>query len=549
MKRNTPTLRRRRLVRRLPVPAALLLLPLVAVLAPAALAAEGDLDPSFSGDGMVTTDLGGSDSAQAVAVRADGAIVVAGAGVGFELARYTRDGTLDGSFSGDGKQVTDFGGGTNGASGVAFQPDGKILAAGYAWVGNSPGNRDFALARYLPNGDLDSSFSGDGKQTTDFTGIHDFGQGLALQPDGKIVVAGSAEDTGVADFALARYLPDGNLDTSFSGDGKLTTDFGGLDYGNAVALQPDGKIVVAGVSGSSFAVARYAADGSPDLTFSGDGRVTTAFADPSAGHAVAIQADGKIVVAGGEGSSFALARYNADGTLDASFGDAGMRTTAVPGGVVSAYALAIQGDGRPVAAGIEYETGGGRDFVLARYLTGGTLDSTLSGDGIVTTDLGGYNGAFALAVQADGAIVAAGPANGDFGVARYLGTPPPKPLDTTVTIQLHGKKLHLRGRHASARLTCPASEASPPCSGTLTIRTAKKVRLGQHRARVVLATQRFTIDAGAAGRVKLHLSKRKRALVRSVPGARHVRALIEVEDASGNHTTVVKRLRLVLPAR
>ena len=89
------------------------------------------------------------------------------------------------------------------------------------------------------------------------------------------------------------------------------------------------------MSGSSFAVARYAADGSPDLTFSGDGRVTTAFADPSAGHAVAIQADGKIVVAGGEGSSFALARYNADGSFDASFGDAGLRTTAGPGGVVS----------------------------------------------------------------------------------------------------------------------------------------------------------------------------------------------------------------------
>src|SRR4051794_23755500 len=170
-------------------------------------------------------------------------------------------------------------------------------------------------------GDLDVSFSGDGKQTTDFGGS-DAATSVAVQTDGKIVVAGSSG----GNFALARYGADGTLDASFSGDGLVTTDLGGTDAGQDVAIQADGKIVVAGSSGGSFAVARYTAAGGLDTSFSGDGLQTTDFGAAAGGTAVAIQADGRIVVGGSSGGDFALARYDAQGGLDSSFSGDGKQT-------------------------------------------------------------------------------------------------------------------------------------------------------------------------------------------------------------------------------
>src|SRR5215208_3932336 len=221
------------------VVAAALLLP------PGALAAAGSLDPMFSGDGRQTTVFGpGNSRAEAVAIQPDGKIVAVGtaAGARFAVARYSLNGSLDPTFSGDGRHTTDFAGDRAGAYAVATQADGRIVVVGTAGAsGLLPGN--FALARYNPNGSLDASFSGDGKQTTDFGGF-DEATGVALQGDGKIVVVGQ---TALSDFALARYNPNGSLDTSFSGDGKETTDFGGVDDGaGGVALQEDGKIIAAG---------------------------------------------------------------------------------------------------------------------------------------------------------------------------------------------------------------------------------------------------------------------------------------------------------------
>ena len=196
---------------------------------------------------------------------------------------------------------------------MALQPDGKIVAAGRA-LG------DFALARYLPNGSLDPTFSGDGKVTTDFSGgSFDEVHALALQPDGKLVVAGRG---GVGhDFALARYLPNGTLDSTFSGDGKLTTDFGSVEFEMVLALvlQPDGKLVVAGTGGAGhdFALARYLPNGTLDSTFSGDGKLTTDFgSNRDEASALAIQPNnGRLVVAGISGTpglrDFTLARYHA----------------------------------------------------------------------------------------------------------------------------------------------------------------------------------------------------------------------------------------------
>src|SRR5215208_3588985 len=262
------------------VVAAALLLP------PGALAAAGSLDPMFSGDGRQTTVFGpGNSRAEAVAIQPDGKIVAVGtaAGARFAVARYSLNGSLDPTFSGDGRHTTDFAGDRAGAYAVATQADGRIVVVGTAGAsGLLPGN--FALARYNPNGSLDKSFSGDGKQTTDFGG-YDGATGVALQGNGKIVAAGYTADRAraAADFALARYNRNGSLDPTFSGDGKQTTRFAdGDDQAYGVAIQADGKIVAAGGGSlysypSNFALARYRSNGSLDPTFSGDGRRTTDF--------------------------------------------------------------------------------------------------------------------------------------------------------------------------------------------------------------------------------------------------------------------------------
>jgi uncharacterized delta-60 repeat protein len=414
-------------------------------------AAPGDLDQGFSGDGKsTTTDFGKQAFGSGVALQADGKIVVAGTSfytvcediwcsspAEFALARYNADGTLDTSFSGDGKETTDFGGSDYGAYDVAIQPDGKIVAVGHTGTGA----HEFAIARYNPDGSLDSSFSGDGKETTDF-GDLDYGTDygaydVAIQPDGKIVAVGR---TGGGDFGLARYSPDGSLDTSFSGDGKATTDLGGLDYGRAVALQADGKIVVAGTTlvgaDGDFALARYNPDGTLDSSFSGDGKETPDFGVRHDGEAVALQADGKIVVAGSTQSddgNFALTRHQTDGSLDTSFSGNGEQTTNF-GGRDYGHAVAIRPEGEIVVAGESAV-----DFALAVYTPDGSLDSSFSADGKQTTDFGasGFGSldiANDVALQPDGKIVAAGLSDSGFTLARYHGGSEPDTSAPETTI-------------------------------------------------------------------------------------------------------------------
>jgi uncharacterized delta-60 repeat protein len=273
---------------------------------------DGSLDKSFGGDGTISTNVNGWDWGRSVTIQPDAKIIVAGYSDGFTLIRYNTDGSLDTTFDGDGKLVTPVG---SGAFGVTVQADGKIIA-----VGDAPDQRsnNFGLVRYNADGSLDVSFDNDGIQVTDF-GSSEWARSVGVQDDGKIVVAGRSH-TG-AKFALARYNADGSLDTSFDGDGQLTTDFGsGSCEGQSITLQPDGKILVAGYSSGDFALARYNADGSLDTSFDGDGKLTTDFGSSDGGSSVTLQEDGKIVVAGTSSGDFALARYNADGSLDTSFG-------------------------------------------------------------------------------------------------------------------------------------------------------------------------------------------------------------------------------------
>ncbi len=396
---------------------------------------NGSLDTSFAGDGKQTASFGESDVAKGVAVQGDGKIVAVGNNCNgnpdttcdFALARFNPNGSLDTTFSGDGRQTADLGD-IDIAGATRVQGDGKIVVVGDVTQLPS-GAPDFALARFNPNGSLDTTFSGDGKQTTDFGSSGDRAHGVAIQADGKIVAAGETLGGSGFDFALARYNPNGSPDTSFSGDGKQTTDSGGSEAASGVKLQSDGKIVAVGGDDSDFALTRYNPNGSLDTTFSGDGKQTTDFGGSDGARAVALQADGKIVavgIAGGNGSSFAVARYNPNGTLDPTFSGDGKQTTSFGGYLDGAKAVALQGDGKIVAVGHAGAANG--DFALTRYNPNGSLDTTFSGDGKQTTDFGNDDGARAVALQADGKIVAAGVGGLGVALARYN---PNGSLDTT----------------------------------------------------------------------------------------------------------------------
>ena len=386
-----------------------------------AIAAAGDLDSTFSGDGRQTTNFSpGRDEANGVAIQSDGKIVVVGSTPvvhtdtdnDFAVARYNPNGTLDTTFSGDGKQTTDFGG-YESANAVAIQANGKIVVVGVSSNNSATNGAAFVLARYNPDGSLDTGFSGDGRQAigSDF----DSATGVAIQANGKIVAVGTCCGYhGGELFLIARFNPNGSLDPTFDGGGTQTTAFRDSNVANAVAIQPNGKIVVVGsttrdVFGccEDYALARYNTNGTLDPSFSGDGKQATSIRGRANG--VGIQSTGKIVVVGWGGTS-ALARYNPNGSRDTSFaGDGGADFSGF------ANAVAIQSNDRIVVVG------GG---TIARYNANGSRDTSFSGDG--SADFNG--GANAVAIQTNGRIVVAGSATGaggpsdtDFVLARYPG--------------------------------------------------------------------------------------------------------------------------------
>jgi uncharacterized delta-60 repeat protein len=427
-------------VRPLSLPVLILMLLLgMAVSAPGAHAAAGALDPTFNGDGSVTTPVGtGDDFANAVAVQPDGKIVVAGfhylslSDTDFVVARYTRSGVLDPTFSTDGIVTTSFGAGFDHAQAVAIQPDGKIVVAGASF------NGDFALARYTTTGGLDSSFDGDGKVTTPIASTEQ-ALAMALQPDGKIVAAGWSIVGSTYDFAAARYTTTGALDPSFDVDGTLTTPIGSADdLGRAVAVESDGDIVVAGSSetgtNDEFAVARYSPSGALDPTFDGDGKVVTPIGSfDDFGNDVALQADGKVVVAGssqvsGVNSDFALARYTTSGALDPAFDTDGKVTTAFGLSTDIADGLAIQADGKILAGGYFF-TGSAYDLAIARYTSAGAPDSSFDLDGKATAPIGAsHDYSYGMTLQPDGRILLAGASamegTYDLALARFVNDPP-----------------------------------------------------------------------------------------------------------------------------
>lgn len=408
---------------------------LVFALALPALAVPGDLDTSFDGDGLATTDFTTQlDFAVDLAISGtDGSLVAAGRAGGsggrFALARFTSSGVLDATFGAGGKVLTNFTSGYDAVYAVGIQADGKVVAAGTA---AGSGGR-IAVARYLTDGTLDPAFGGgDGKVITNLTAGDDYAYALEIQLDQKIVVAGGAGGSG-GRFMLARYLTGGTLDSSFSGDGKQFTDFTTrYDYVDALALQGDGKIVVIGSTNyygtdPRFALARYDAAGVLDTTFSGDGKQTTRFPNVqyAYGFGIAIQSDDRIVAAGQAASSVAVARYSASGVLDGTFGGDGRVMTNFTTGLDYADEVLIQADGSIVTVGSADFYGANARFALVRYESSGALDTTFGGDGKVTTNpSAGVDWAFGAVLQpSDGKIVVAGRTAGGGGrfiAGRYL---------------------------------------------------------------------------------------------------------------------------------
>ena len=347
-------------------------------------------------------------------------------------------GAPDATFgSGFGTVITPIGSGTDVAYSLALQPDGIIVVAGACSNGT---DYDFCLSRYLASGALDTSFNSTGKVITAIGSGNDGAYSLALQPDGKIVVAGSCLNGSTYDFCLARYVASGALDLGFNDTGKVITAIGsGTDAAYSVALQPDGKIVVAGRcfngTHTAFCLARYVASGTLDVSFNSIGTVITAIGNGGSGgsggdiaRGVALQPDGKIVVAGycanGTTYDFCLARYLASGTLDLSFNGSGTVITPIGSGDDYAISLALQPDGKLVVVGV-CSNGANSDFCIARYLANGTLDTSFSGTGKVITPVGSSDDyAYSVALQPDAKIVVAGycsnGANLDFCLARYL---------------------------------------------------------------------------------------------------------------------------------
>jgi uncharacterized delta-60 repeat protein len=377
--------------------------------------AAGDLDASFAGNGKKRISFGGVDAARAVLVQPNRRIVVAGGGTatgGFCVARLRANGNLDTTFGSGGKRVIRFGGDQEGAFGAALQPDGKIVLVG---------DSDFrvAVARLNANGSLDTTFSGDGRKLFNWGPIGRAMAALVLS-SGKLLLAGFSGPEG-GNMQVARLNANGALDTSFGTGGKAPVDFGGDDFGVAIARQANGRILVAGRSTTAGAVvARLRAGGALDPDFGGDGKVTVGSGSLSA---VLVQPDRKILVAGNAGGSamMTVTRLKTDGSPDTAFDGDGTATIDFDSLADVANDAVLQPDGRIVVAGYSQQVAS--PVAVARLNANGSPDATFGTAGKVTVDFGAATFGHAAALQPNGRIVVAGQMTGldDFALARLLG--------------------------------------------------------------------------------------------------------------------------------
>ncbi len=390
--------------------------------------------PTFSsGTGRNHNVISGMQFGNAVAQQTDGKYVMAGWSDSggtrdFAVVRYNFDGSLDTTFgSGNGYVITAVGTGADEAQDIRILSSGKILVQGYAING---GSNDIALVQYNSDGSLDTSFGGGTGRIMSGISGEDTGYAMNIQSDGKILVAG----TNGNDFLLARFNSNGSLDTSFGTSGRVTTDFAaGTDTARSIAMQSDGKIVLAGSAFNSstfndFAVARYNSDGSLDTSFNSTGRVTVDFGSSTdQGYGLAIQNDGRIIVNGFTNSAGttdnAIMRLTTAGALDTTFGGTGRVITAIGSGSDFAFDVKVQSDGKILSSG--YASISGNDFTVVRYNANGTLDTSYGSGGIAVTNFSATTDdrGSKMILQADGKVVLAGcttqSGTYDLSLARY----------------------------------------------------------------------------------------------------------------------------------
>ncbi|HEY0466900.1 MAG TPA: hypothetical protein VGC79_22000, partial [Polyangiaceae bacterium] len=359
----------------------------------------GSVDTSFQG-GKVLIPVGGSDAyAYAMTAQPDGKLLLAGTshshGGDFTVLRLTRDGELDASFGSAGLVTTEVGPGADVARAIAVDDAGRIVVAGTA---SGAAGLDFAVVRYQPDGKLDQSFGSLGKTIVSFGDDADTAYSLLLQSDGKIVIGGdsnrASEQSGL-DFALLRLDKNGQPDPSFGAAGLVTTSvasFGGRDSIYALALKKiagEERIVAAGGEGD-FSLARFRADGSLDETFGEQGKVSGLFGSTiGAARALALTPEGELVVAGHAQHDFALAKLRKSGSLAAEFGVDGKVVTAVSdSNWDEAQGLAVEADGKLLVAGWSYEgNSSSGNTALLRYDAAGTLDASFGHEGVVITEV------------------------------------------------------------------------------------------------------------------------------------------------------------------
>lgn len=415
-------------------------------------AQPGTLDVSFDGDGVVTTHVSGYSQASgdALVIQADGKIVTggpmsSGGSLRYVIARYNTDGSLDNTFGSNGIVNGSWLTRNNIINCLALQPDGKILASGYYVHTNQ--QKFLLLVRLNTDGSIDNSMNFIGYYTVQLTNYNLEGNAMAVQPNGKIILAGEAKLGNHITTFMHRTYDYGFTDNGFGNNGIDTVNFGGDDNRwEAIALQDDGKIVVAGNGHSGWdtdlAIARYDTSGMPDPTFGTNGKVLMHYSIAETIRDIALQPDGKILACGYivPGGYFVL-RLNADGSLDNTFDSDGI----LQGNDVNsvANAVAYQDDGSIVIAGATFANGGGTesDIFLRRYFFDGTVDSNFGTNGVVYTDVnnGEYDAAYDMAQQSDLKLVVTGrggiqssPAT-DIIVTRYLTDLTVGVIDNTVS--------------------------------------------------------------------------------------------------------------------
>lgn len=337
----------------------------------------GSIDTTYGYNGYVATPIGSSAVANALVAQSNGQVIVAGladlaVGNTFALARYDQQGVLDSSFNSTGMVTKSIGTGAC-ANSLVIDRSGKYVVAGVSVIDGAP---IITVVRYHSNGSIDSHFGNNGvaiKRIYGSAGAHDVG----LQSFGNIVTAGFAINSGTREFALARFTTNGSLDTTFGSGGTRVTPIGADAFANALAIQINDYIVAAGVGNNRFALVRYLPNGLPDSLFGHAGIVTTAIGSNSQINDVILQSNGNIIAVGSSDNKFALARYNTDGMLDTTFGNAGIVTTSI-GNSASANSVTVQNNGQIIVAG-NSDTG----VVIVRYNSNGSIDTSFGINGIV----------------------------------------------------------------------------------------------------------------------------------------------------------------------